>query len=176
MNITTENIYRGILYTFIIPFSIALTACSNNTEPVLLNESDVKILSDPNVIPVVYEIPKSIFRGVLWPGDENENFKIWSIIWEEEKYHNIPAPKEFIDYKVVTEQWNIRIVKKVGDVRVYRIEKNDKSKSMELELPIGKREYSFSVFENDSKNELLIFMDISEFIKDKGLFGYVMIQ
>lgn len=53
--------------------------------------------------------------------------------------------------------------------------KKGTKKSVEVDLPLKKRKYSFFVLANSLGKELLIFADISENVTDQGLFGYVAI-
>ena len=59
---------------------------------------------------------------------------------------------------------------------LYTIENKRDNKSIRLELPVKKREYSFAVLRNSAGKEMLVFMDISEGVVDEGLFGYAMLS
>lgn len=176
MNIMS-SLYRGLCIVFIISCSVStiLTACSGTEKPIPSNMANVRMLSDNKIISETFEIPKSIFRGVLWPSKGNENFQIWTIEGRKENFYNIPAPKNFTNNTEVTKQWDIKAVKSKNETKLYKITKKDKSKSLELELPVKKRDYNFAVLKNESNNDLILFMDISEDIKDKGLFGYILV-
>jgi hypothetical protein len=54
--------------------------------------------------------------------------------------------------------------------------KKDNSKTVQIELPLKKRKYSLNALKNLQGDELIVFMDISETVRDKGLFGYAIIK
>ena len=155
---------------------ILFLSCRKIKEPVLTHIPIANSISH-NIQIQSYEIPKGIFRGVLWPSKEKKVFQIWLIVNHKEQFFDILPPEDFIDYeKQVTEDWTIKEKEKTNDKIVYLANKKDSSKSIELELPTKKRKYSFYILRNISGQELLIFMDISETIIDKGLFGFVLIR
>lgn len=176
MSVIVKNLYSSFWIRIIIFFIIMalLTACGNLEKPI--PSKMVKILSHNTMAFKEYEIPRSIFRGVLWPSEENGNFQIWTIKGQKENYYNISAPNDFAINTEVTDQWDVGGVKDTGKTKIFRITKKDKSKSIELEVPIKKRNYNFAVLENEAKENLILFMDISESIMDKGLFGYILIH
>ena len=166
-----------LILIILFPFGVIFFSCTGVDEPVLSNKAFAKALSSHLVDVKSYEIPKGVFRGALWPEKTDKNFTIWVISGSKELYFSIPAPASFVPYKKeVTEDWEIKFESKSSNKKIYTATKKDNSKLVKLELPIKKREYSFSVLSNDSGEEILIFMDISENITDKGLFGYVLIK
>lgn len=133
-------------------------------------------LSNHSIEVVSYEIPKGIFRGAQWPQKDKKFFEIWIIDDGREKFFELKSPPEFVNYeREVTDSWQFKIIEKSDSYIKYLVNKKDRSKSLHVELPNKKRDYSFAVLNNSSDGEILIFMDISEKIVDTGLFGYVMI-
>lgn len=164
-------------FKIVLLIVILLTACGEWEKPVLSKNTNVQVISNNSVSIMSYEIPKGIFRGILWPDSENKNFVIWIVNSNRESFFNISAPREFIDNNDITDAWTIRKSTTSKNNRIiYLADRKDGSKSLQIDLPIKKREYSFSVLSNALGDELLIFMDISEKIVDKGLFGYVIIK
>lgn len=160
--------------TLIIPF---LTGCEKIKKPVVSQVVSAKALSK-NVIGIKsYEVPKGIFRGTLWPSETRRNFQIWIIDGKKDYYFDIPAPKEFgKNVKEVTKKWIFEVKNNLDNKITYLASRKDGSKSIQIELPLKKRKYNFSVLNNSSGEEILIFMDISENIIDTGLFGYIVIK
>ena len=112
----------------------------------------------------------------MWPQKDKKSFEIWIIDDGHEKFFELKSPPEFVNYeKEVTDSWQFKIIEKSDSYKKYLAHKKDGSKSLHVELPNKKRDYSFSVLKNSSGGEILIFMDISEKIVDTGLFGYVTI-
>ncbi len=135
-----------------------------------------KALSNHIVKVRSYEIPMSIFRGVLWPSGNRKNFQIWIIDGQKELFFEIPVPVNFVNYhKEVTKNWRFT-VRDDFETRVCLAEKKDGSRSIQMELPVKKRSYKISVLDNSLGEEMVIFMDISETVVDKGLFGFVVIK
>ena len=105
------------------------------------------------------------------------NFQIWLIDGDKEIFYDIPAPTGFNQYeKETTEDWNFKLLNATEAKQIYVASKEDSSKSIRLELPLKKRPYSFNVLKNLQGDELIVFMDISETVRDKGLFGYAVIK
>ena len=177
MNLICYLYNRGFWIAFFISCSVSpmLAACSCPEKPTPSNMAKVRMLTDNKIISETFKIPKSIFRGVLWPSKGNENFQIWTIDGRKEFFFNIPAPRNFTNNTEVTKQWDIKTVKSEHKRKLYKITSKDKSKALELELPIKRRDYNFAVLKNESDDYLILFMDISEDINDKGLFGYILI-
>ena len=133
-------------------------------------------LSNHSIEVVSYEIPKGVFRGALWPQKDKKFFEIWIIDDGREKFFELKSPPEFVNYeREVTDNWQFKIIEKSDSYIKYLANKKDRSKSLHVELPNKKRDYSFVVLNNSSDGEILIFMDISEKIVDTGMFGYVII-
>jgi hypothetical protein len=158
-------------------FFIILTGCGNHEQPSLSVHAKAQALSNHSIQIVSYEIPKGIFRGALWPSEGKNFFEIWIIDDGKEKIFDLEAPPEFMNYKkAALSEWEFQLIEISDSSKKYLVRRNDGSKSLHLELPIKKRDYSFTVLNNSSGNEILIFMDISERIVDSGLFGYVTIE
>jgi hypothetical protein len=156
---------------------ILLTCCGNHEQPLPSQLASATVLSNHSIEVVSHEIPKGIFRGALWPQKDKRFFRIWIIADNQEKFFELKSPPEFVDYeREVTGNWEFKIIDNSDSSKKYLAHKKDGSKSLHVELPIKKRDYSFSVLKNSSGNEILIFMDISEKIVDTGLFGYVVIS
>ena len=112
----------------------------------------------------------------MWPHKDRKFFVIWIIDDGREKFFELKPPPEFVNYeREVTDIWQFKIIEKSDSSKKYLVHKKDGSKSLHLELPIKKRDYSFSVLNNSSGDEIIIFMDISDKIVDTGMFGYVTI-
>jgi hypothetical protein len=155
---------------------ILLTSCGNHEQPLPSQLASATVLSNHFIEVISYEIPNGIFRGALWPQKDKEFFVIWIIDDGKEKYFKLKSPPEFVNYeREATDNWDIKIIEKSDSSKKYLARKKGGRKSLHLELPIKKRDYSFSVLNNSSGDEILIFMDISEIIVDTGLFGYVTI-
>lgn len=166
--------FRIILSSIIL----ILAACSKLSAPVPSQIVRAKAISNHAVTIRSYEIPDGIFRGVLWPSKTEKNFQVWIIKSDKEIFFNIPAPPEFTDdNKEITEEWKIKMTDASNNKQItYIAEKNDGTKSLQIDLPFKKRKYTFSVLSNALGNEMLLFMDISENVVDKGLFGYVILE
>ncbi|MCP4351215.1 MAG: hypothetical protein GY795_37600 [Desulfobacterales bacterium] len=161
----------------VIIIFLLLISCSEITAPVRSQEVKAIAVSDHTLFVQSYELPKGIFRGVLWPTEDAQWFEIWIIKNRKEIFFNIPPPSGFANYKnEVTKDWEINLSKVVGNKVVYFARRKDGKKIIEVELPVKKRKYTFSVLKNAVEEEILIFMDISEDIADKGLFGYVTVK
>lgn len=158
-------------------FFIILTGCGIHEYPASSEHAKAQALSNHSIQIVSYDIPEGIFRGALWPSEGKNFFEIWIIDDGEEKFFNLEAPPEFMNYKkTALSEWEFKLIEISDSSKKYLVRKNDGSKSLHLELPIKKRDYSFTVLNDSSGNEILIFMDISERIVDSGLFGYVTIK
>lgn len=156
---------------------LLIIGCNNMKSPISSDVAQVKALGNYNVIFQSYEIPDGVFRGALWPSLDNVNFQIWLIDGDKENFYDIPAPSGFTKYeKETTEDWNFELLESTNAKQIYVANKKDNSKTIKIELPLKKRKYSFNVLKNLQGDELIIFMDISETVRDKGLFGYAMIK
>lgn len=153
-----------------------LSSCSLYEKKIEPDAKHVRVISTNKVVFRGFDIPKGIFKGVLWPSENNDDFQIWTIEGDEEKFYNVHVLENFTSNKEVTRQWNVKEINGSNNTRRYTIQRKDKAKSVELELPVKKRDYSFAVLQNDLSDELILFMDISENIEDKGLFGYILIN
>ncbi len=177
---TTKRIMKIIRINKALVVFLALIACNKAGDIVLSDDVKISALSDHILFTQSYEIPESVFRGALWPNKDRRSFKIWVIAKGKEIFFEILPPSEFINYrKEVTENWEIKETRfsgSKGSTIVYLAERKDGKRKFEVELPVKKRKYSFSVLENFVGEEMLIFMDISEDVVDKGLFGYVTIK
>ena len=156
---------------------ILLTSCGNHEQPLPSQLVSATVLSNHSIEVVSFEIPKGILRGALWPQEDKRFFEIWTIDDSQEKFFELKAPPEFVNYeREVTDRWKFDLIERSDTHKKYLAHQKNGSKSLHVELPIKKRDYSFSVLKNSSGDEILIFMDISEKIVDTGLFGFVVIS
>jgi len=106
-------------------------------------------LSNHSIEVVSYEIPKGIFRGAQWPQKDKKFFEIWIIDDGREKFFELKSPPEFVNYeREVTDSWQFKIIEKSDSYIKYLVNKKDRSKSLHVELPNKKRDYSFAVLNN----------------------------
>ena len=166
-----------MMFRTIVTISVVLfNSCGNHEQLSTSQLASATVLSNHSIEVVSYEIPKGIFRGALWPQKDKKFFEIWIIDDGQEKFYELKSPPEFVNYeREVTDSWQFKIIEKSDNSIKYFVHKKDGSKSLHLELPNKKRNYSFAVLKNSSGGAILIFMDISEKIVDTGLFGYVTI-
>ena len=157
--------------------TLLVIGCNNMKGPVSTEIVQVEAQTNHSVSIQSYEIPEGIFRGALWPKPDNENFQIWCIDGGKEIFYDINAPSHFRKYQnETTEDWSFKLVDSNAEKQIYVASNKDRSKIVTIELPVKKRKYNFSVLKNQDNNELIVFMDISETVRDKGLFGYVIIN
>jgi hypothetical protein len=173
-----DNAMKVNIITILI--LMLLPACGRPTQPIPSQAAQGKALSNNTIVVSSYELPKGVSRGFLYPSDTNPNFQIWitNRLWEEELFLDIPAPPGFQDYKETTantDEWDFNVTKEGEDRIICFANRKDKSKSIQIELPSKKRNYAFEVLRNSLGEELLVFMDVSETVVDKGLFGYALI-
>lgn len=156
---------------------LGLISCDKNSVPILSQDVKARAVTNHIIFTRSYEIPQGIFRGTLWPTKDRSTFQVWIIESGKELFFDITPPSEFANYeKEVTKNWEIKKTDLRDDTVIYLAERKDRKKAIKVELPVKKRTYSFSVLKNDEGKEMLIFMDISEDVIDKGLFGYVIIK
>ena len=169
--------FQKMMYRMIFTISfVILISCGNHEQPSTSQLASATVLTNHSIEVISYEIPKGIFRGALWPQKDKRFFEIWIIDDGQEKFFKLKSPLEFVNYeREVTANWEFKIIEKSDSSKKYLARKKDGSKSLHVELPSKKRDYSFSVLNNSSGDEIVIFMDISEKIVDTGLFGYVKI-
>lgn len=170
--------YKRVINLIIVAIlaTLLFSACNALDKPVPSQAAEVTLSS--HVVSInSYEIPKGIFRGVLWPNKDNHDFQVWVINGSKEIFFKVPAPSELVtEIKEVTNDW---IIKKIGvtkDKIAYSAVRNDDTKSLQFELPVKKSDYSFTVLSNSSGGEVILFMNTAENIVDNGLFGYIVIS
>ena len=157
--------------------ALLIIGCNNMKGPISSDAARVKAPIDYNLSIQSYEIPEGVFRGVLWPSQDNINIQIWLIDGSKEIFYDIPAPSGFNKYeKETTEDWNFKFLDSIEDKQIYAASKKDNSKTVQIELPLKKRRYSFNALKNLKGDEMIVFMDISETVRDIGLFGYAVIE
>jgi len=160
---------------------LSLSACGLH-KPIPDESGRVRALSNRIIGVKSYRIPVGVFRGVLWPGRDDPNFVVWVITKRREELHfEIPTPEEFASITAAINpksdpDWNVQETKGSEGKVLYTIENKRDDKSVRLELPMKKREYSFAVLRNSAGKEMLVFMDIAEVVVDEGLFGYAMLS
>ena len=171
--------------TSMIIFLVASTICSYGCsikEPVLSQIVQVEVLTDHIIDVRSYELPKGSFRGVLWPSKNRKTFNIRIVsgnkfIGYNELFYNIQAPLEFSDKTInVTDDWIIEESVLPENRMIYLVRRKDEGKVFRLYMPPRKQHYSFSVLKNDNGDEIVLFMDLSEYVYDNGIFGYVVIR
>lgn len=161
----------------IIVSIILLVGCGGPGKPTLSHMLNVEALSAHDFYVKCYQIPKGVFRGVLWPTDRADYFKLWVIRKTNEAFYEVSAPSGFIfDKKSVSDQWLIKCTDRTDNITTYTAARKDGSALFRFQLPTKKTEYSFTVFRNNSSEEMLIFMDIHETNIDIGTFGYIIIK
>lgn len=164
-------------YVGFLVITMLAIGCINMKKPIPSEVGKVRVQSKQKVDVQSYEIPEGIFRGALWPTPGNSNFQIWMIKGSKDVFFNIATPQGFKSYESeTTKDWSFKLEDKTVSKQIFIVSRKDRSKSVTIELPYKKRGYSFDVLENKQGAELIIFMDISETIIDKGLFGYAVIQ
>lgn len=156
---------------------LLIIGCNNMKAPISSEVARAWSQTNHNVSIKSYEIPEGVFRGALWPSPNKGNFQIWLIDGGKEIFYDITAPSGFNEYeKETTEDWNFKLLDSTADKQTFVASKKDNSKSVKIELPLKKRKYSLNALKNMQGDELIIFMDISETVRDKGLFGYAIIK
>jgi len=167
--------------------SIFILGCSCECEeaPEISQAAQVTPTSNIEVDITSYTIPESDFRGVLWPSGKTrfevrfiKRCKSFFAETSDEVISDVPAPPTIVNKELVSEKWTIELERTYADRIIYRAVRNDDVRSLELDLPIKKREYWFEVWKDISGKEILMFMDLGyeENVVDQGLFGYVVIS
>lgn len=176
-----NDAFRAFMVAFIITCIVCSYGCSIK-EPVLAQIVQIEALTN-NIVDVwSYKLPKGSFRGVLWPSKHRETFNIRIVsgnkfIGYKELFYNIQAPLEFVGKTSdVTDNWIIEENILPKNRMSYLVKRNDESKALRLYMPSRKQHYSFSILENDYGDEIVLFMDISEYVVGNGIFGYVLIN
>lgn len=159
---------------FLIGFLIS--GCSYNKMPHPSNEGYVRESNHCVAHITSYEIPKGIFRGVLWPSKSSTKFQVWTIIDNTDIYYDFPVPNAFSD-KIwdVSTEWEISQKVEAGKI-VYFIKRKSGMESLKIVLPTMKDKYVFSVLRNQKSQEIIVYMNISENTVDKGFWGYVILD
>jgi hypothetical protein len=143
--------------------------------PVISNEVSAEALTQHAAVIRAYEIPEGKLRGAVQPLDKCGYFYIWNIENNREVFYEIPSPRGFPGTeKIVTDEWNIRL-QDIGHKVTYQATRKDGAVSLRFKLPPKKRQYTIYVLRNNKYQELIVFGDLSEFIVDKGVFGYIMV-
>ena len=171
-----------VIFSFVV-CSVCSYGCSIK-EPVLSQVVQVEALTNHTVDIKSYKLPKGHFRGVLWSSLRNnrETFEIWIIsgnkfIGRKELFYYIQSPPEFTGKATdTTDEWAIEESILPKNRMTYLVRRKDGSKSIRLNMPLKKQHYSFAISENDNGDEIVLFMDISEYVVDNGIFGYVLIH
>jgi hypothetical protein len=151
-----------------------ITGCTNLKYPTPTNV--VKVLSNHKIQLAAYRIPTGTFRTVLWPSEDAVYFDI-TVGGEKERIFQIPVSENLIYDKETNGQWEgFTIIRIKGNRVTYRADNENKHISLEIELPIKKRHYDLCSYQTTSGREVVLFMDLSEFVIDEGLFGYILID
>ena len=152
-------------------------------EPVLSPFVQVEVLAGQVSDIRSYKLPKGNFRGVLWSSlrDSAKTFEIWIVsgnefIGRKELYYYIQVPTDFVDKTTnVTDDWIIEESILPKNRMSYLVKRKDGNKALLLTMPLRKQHYSFSILKNDYGDEIILFMDLSDYVVDNGTFGYVII-
>ncbi len=161
----------------IIFICVICIACGDESS--LVENNIVKVLSSSSEPLVIksYTIPHGIFRGVTWPSSEKPNFQIWIIKNMKEVFFLIPSSPETAKWKSRADNdWIIKEGLPSKSIKKYSISRIDGKKTLSIELPDRKRNYSFAILRGDADEETIVFMDVDEKITDTGLFGYVVMK
>ena len=185
-----NHVSGTVLIVFFVVCGVCLHGCSMK-EPVLSQIVQVDVLTDHVVDIKSYELPKGSFRGALWFPKSPQSFEIRIVsgnkfIGRKESFYHIPAPapSEFSTKNIdgidgwivdVTDDWIIEESILPENRMTYLLKRKDGSKAFQLYMPLRKQHYSFSVLKNDHGDEIVLFMDLSEYVVGKGIFGYVII-
>jgi len=165
-----------IVHIFLFISSLLLiSGCAKM--PVISNEVSAEVLTQHAAVIRAYEIPEGKFRGAVQPVNKRGYFHIWNIENNREIFYDIPSPRGFPGTeteKIVTDEWNIRL-QDIGYRITYQATRKDGAVSLQFKLPPKKRQYTIYVLRNNKYQELIVFGDLSEFIVDKGIFGYIMV-
>ena len=171
-----------VIFSFVV-CSVCSYGCSIK-EPVLSQVVQVEVLTDHVVDIKSYKLPKGHFRGVSWASliNNRETFEIWIIsgnmfTGREELFYYIQSPPEFVDEATdTTDAWAINESVLPKNKMTYLVKRKDGSKSIRLTMPLRKQHYSFAISENGRGDEIVLFMDVSEYVVGNGIFGYVLIH
>jgi len=175
-----KDVKKPVIIIFLVAVGMCSYACSLK-EPVLSQIVQVELLTNNIIDSRSYKLPKGSFRGVLWPSINRKyyNIRIVSgnkIIGYKELFYNIQAPPEFIDKVAdVTDDWTIEESVLPKNKMSYLVKRKDGSKALQLYVPLRKQHYSFSILKNDNGDEIVLFMDLSEYVVSNGIFGYVLL-
>ena len=171
---------KTIMIIFITVGVMCTYSCSLK-EPVFSQIVQAEALTNHVVDIRSYKLPKGYFRGVFW-SSESPQFEIWIIlgnkfIGKKTLYYNLLVPPEFIDNLAnVTDDWIIEESVLPKNRMTYLIKRKDENKVIRLNMPFRKQHFSFAISKNDNGDEIVLFMDISEYVIGKGIFGYVIIK
>jgi len=165
---------------FLIIGTIHSYGCSIK-EPALFQVVQTEVLTGHIVDIRSYKLPKGFFRGASLTKSSPQAFKIWIIsgnkFWGyKELFYYIQAPIEYDKTTDVTDDWIIEGSVSHKNRMTYLVKRKDESKVIHLNMPLRKQNYSFSVLENDNGDEIVLFMDISEYVIGNGIFGYAIIK
>ena len=175
-----NNASGTVVIVFFVVCGVCLSGCSMK-EPVLSQIVQVEVLTNHVVDIKSYELPKGSFRGALLFQKSPQSFEIRIVsgnkfIGIKELFYHIPAPPEFIDNNIdVTKDWIIEESILPKNRMTYLLKRKDGNKAFQLYMPLREQHYSFSVLKNDHGDEIVLFMDLSEYVVGKGIFGYVII-
>ena len=175
-----NSTYRTVMIIFLVACNMHIYGCSTE-KPVLSQVVQVETLTNHVVDIKSYKLPKGYFRGVFW-ASKSPQFQIWIVYRyksgvRKELYYDLPAPPEFIDnLTVVTENWVIKESILPENRMTYLVKRKDGSRAFRLYMPLREQSYHFAISENDNGDEIMLFMDLSEYVFDNGIFGYVVIR
>lgn len=123
-----------------------------------------------------YTIPKAIFRGVLWPSDEEPYFLVWLIKDGNEKFIEIDCSENFYSKRSLESSMEISLDTLGQDIN-YKVKfKESKHMYLNITLPSSKKGYDISAYESMDDDTIIAYMDLSEDIVDHGHFGIFIIE
>ena len=175
-----NHICKTIIAIFLIVGVMCSYSCSLK-EPLFSQIVQGEALTDHVVDIISYTLPKGYFRGVFW-SSESPHFEIWIISWnkiigKKTLYYTLLVPPEFIDNIAnVTDEWIIEESVLSKNKMTYLIKNNDESKVIRLNMPFREQHFKFTISKNDNGDEIVLFMDISEYVIGNGIFGYAIIK
>lgn len=177
MFITRQRVLVAKCTSHIALLLLIFSGCGSTPTPSPSDRANVQIFSEHRMMIQTYEIPESIFRGVIWPSPSNQGFTLWLITGSTEHFVTIPTPSEVIEWQEdVTDTWTIHPLQETRERTVYAVASGDKIISAHIDLPNSTKGFTFSVLTNASHDHILVFMDISESVIDTGIFGYIVIS
>ena len=147
---------------------LLLIGCSER-KPHIVPDIFVEDSSGVQLETVAYMIPNGKFRGVTWPKDQENVFQIW-VVDNEEYFFNLPSPIEG-PLETKRGKWTATRVRSSAKNTVWLATDDSGSREYFIELPKGPVDFQFHSFDSVEGREILVFMNISEAVRQEGIFG-----